>query len=350
MTRARRGLALGAGFVLALSACAEEANIQILEVDATGTVVGALFQDLNGSGQPEQNGDAAVQGWTVKLRQPAGGVLGTAVTDTAGVFQFDQIPVGRAVLEFDQALLGDTVELFGIALEPFTLGNTQSVTLAPGVRFFTYTVPEVRALPAGRPLFTEGIALNTLTGLVRELHILGSGGYVRILNVVGQVQPGDSVRIRGRTTQDVFQPVLGSAVVFDLGNSALPPDAVELSTGDADGALGGTLDAAFVVVRDAQILEVDDQDEDGIKVMIDDGSGPMELRFRDFLNMDPDVLIPDTIFVERARGLLVPYDDAGDIRWRLLPRVGSDLRLDETVFPAGTAKGPEGIERPNGAG
>jgi hypothetical protein len=39
--------------------------------------------------------------------------------------------------------------------------------------------------------------------------------------------------------------------------------------------------------------------------------------------------------VERARGLLVPYDDGGETRWRLLPRTRSDVRLEDVVFPPG---------------
>jgi hypothetical protein len=83
------------------------------------------------------------------------------------------------------------------------------------------------------------------------------------------------------------------------------------------------------------VLEVEDEFEDGIRVLVDDGSGPLEIRYREFLNQNPNEIVPDSTLVARARGLLVPFDDGGETRWRLLPRARADVRLEDVVPPGG---------------
>jgi hypothetical protein len=317
-------------------ACEQDGNGGMTGVDSNGIVRGLLFQDLNGTGQPDL-GDDGVEGWPLRLRQPAGGVLATATSDTAGVFEFGEVPAGRVVLTVDAALLGDTLELLGVAYEPFDLGRDQTVDLRPGVRFLTYEPVDARGLAPGRPLFSYGIALNALSSNVRTLHIRGLDGTpLRIVGFAGGlIQPGDSVRVRGRTARELGQPILEQGAVFTLRVALEAPEAVVATTGDASLARGGELDSDLVEVRDADVLEVDDEDEDGIRVLVDDGSGPLEIRYREFLAQNPDEIVPDSVVVERARGLLVPYDDGGETRWRLLPRTRSDVRLEDVVFPPG---------------
>ncbi len=314
-------------------ACNDPAEPEVLTVDATGTVVGVLFQDFNGSGQADA-GDKPVKGWVVRLEQPAGGVLASATTDTAGVFEFTEIPAGEAVLRVDPSMLGDSLELFGVALDPFLLAKDTTSDLRPGVRFLTYDLAVVRSLPTGRVIFTQGVALNSLAG-GRTLHLKGPEGYLRVTDILSfGLQPGDSVRVRGRTALENGQTVLTEGAVFLAGSTGQTPEPVVLSTAAADGASSGGLDAALVEVRDADIVSVTDEDEDGIRVVIDDGSGPVVLRYEALLDQNPALLVPDSTTIERARGLLVPWDDAGDVRWEIRPRTKSDVKLVQPPPPA----------------
>lgn len=322
---------------LALAACAQVDDQAILEVEGTGEVVGFVFIDLNGTGQPDP-GDEGVEGWQVRLEQPGGGVVATAVTDTEGNFEFPGVPVGEVVLRMDPGLLGDTVETFGTAFEPVTLAMGDTVVLQPGVTYPTMTVGEAREAPLGKPLFVTGVALNRLFQSVSVLHVKdahGDGSVIRVRDLVGfQANMGDSVRVRGRTAREAGQPLLELGAVFRLGLSSATLEPVELTTGVAAGAEGGTLDADLVQVRNADILEVQDLDDQGIRLVVNDGSGELEILLRAFLNADPDDLDPALMRLTRARGLLVPRDDAGQTRWTLQPRTTSDYRVDEIGAPA----------------
>lgn len=319
---------------VALGACEDDGGRNPLVVESTGTVSGVLFEDRDRNGQAG-GGDRGVEGWSVTLRQSGGGTHGTAVTDTAGRFTFSEVPIGGAVLEVDENLLGDTLELFGVALEPFILGADEVRQLQPGVRLLTYELAEVRTLAPGLPLFTSGIALNSLNSAVRTLHIkTDDGDYLRVGGILSNgLQPGDSVRVRGRTAREAGQPFLQEGAFFLLRATGVIPEPVDVTTFEADGAVSGSLDAALVQIDTAEILTAELLDNDDVRVVVDDGSGPVEILMRAFLGMDEEDFVADTIFFTRARGLLVPYEDAGDTRWRLLPRVRSDFRIEERDFP-----------------
>ena len=328
-------------FAIALGGCEEDGARNPLSVQATGTVSGVMFEDRNGDGEAG-GGDRPAEGFTITLRQPAGGSHGTVVTDTAGRFTFEDVPIGGLVLEVGEDLLGDTLELFGLALDPFTLGAGEDLRLQPGVSLLAYELAEVRTLAPGRPLFTSGIALNSLNPAVRTLHIkTDEGGYLRIAGILSSgLQPGDSVRVRGRTAREAGQPLLQEGAFFFIRATGVIPEPVRVNTFEAAGAISGSLDAAFVQIDTAEILESELLDNDDVRVVVNDGSGPVEILMRAFLGMDDDDFVADTIFFTRARGLLVPYEDAGDTRWRLLPRVRSDFRIEERDFPPSPPPSP----------
>lgn len=324
---------------LGVAACNDATDVDPLGIDAAGRVKGQLFLDLNGSGQPD-GGDRGADGMRIYLEQPAGGRQASATTDTAGRFTFDNVPVGRWILRLDETQFADTVDAFGVGLEAFELPFADSVTLWPGLTYPTYTLAEARALALARPIFAYGVALNALSSTVRDLHIRSGDQYLRITGILGGfAQPGDSVRVRGRTSREAGEPLLTSGAVFPLQTTGLVPEPVAVNTAEADGARNGALDAALVQVVVAEILEAGYTDNDDVRVLVDDGSGELEILYRAFLNVDPDDFKPDTVFVDRARGLLVPYLDGGETRWRLLPRARSDVRTETRTFPAAPAGG-----------
>ena len=109
--RRRISVALGATLVmLIMAACGETDSVELLSVEAVGTVNAKLVLDANGGGGADQS-DPPLVGWTVELAQPAGGTVVSDVTDGDGAIQFADVPVGRMVPALSENDLGDTLAL-----------------------------------------------------------------------------------------------------------------------------------------------------------------------------------------------------------------------------------------------
>ncbi len=322
-----RILAPAAALALALAGCEQPGEGDVLSIEAVGAVGAVLVLDANGTGRADQ-GDLPLAGWTVNLDQPAGGTVASAVTDEEGAAVFLEVPVGRLVPSVPANALGDTLSLIPATALPFTLGASQTASLAPVVTLPTYSVGQARELPAGKPLFTEGIALNGLGTTDRVLHLKAGDRYIRVLSVdEGSVAVGDSVRVAGRTAVDQGVPVLDGQAVFRLRAGGPQPVPLQLSTGEAAGARGGELDAALVFVTGAEIKEVVDQGEEGVLLVADDGNGPVTIRFRSSFQVDPEAIEPDTDFLAVAVGLLVPGRLGTEVVWEIRPRTTSDVLI-----------------------
>ncbi|MFO8175022.1 MAG: hypothetical protein R6T96_12115 [Longimicrobiales bacterium] len=317
---------------LALGGCDDPGKGDVADIEAVGAVGARLIFDTNGNGRVD-SGDRVLSGWTVNLEQPAGGLIASQVTDEEGEAIFEEVPVGRLVAGVPDEELGDTVSLLPSSVQPFILEAFQSVQLTSVVTLPSFTVQEVRALPSAKPLFTEGIALNRLVQGDMTLHIWSGSTYLRILSVeeATTFSPGDSVRVSGRTAVDNGVPVLDGQAVFRLVSSARAPTAVKLSTGEAAGARAGSLDAALVEVNSADVLEVLDQGNDGVLVRVDDGTGPLRVRFRSFFNLDPGSVDAETDSFGYAVGLLVPVRLENSVVWEIHPRTPSDVLIVRTI-------------------
>jgi uncharacterized repeat protein (TIGR01451 family) len=146
------------------------------------------------------------------------------------------------------------------------------------------------------------------------------------------------VRLLGRTAIEDGQPVLSQVTPFVLVQLATVPVRVESSTDEAASAGGGPLDAALVRIQRAEISDTATVNGD-FHFTADDGSGPVEVVLRQFLGINPSPLRPDTIVrIQQATGLLTPHDvGGGTLRWRLLPRAGSDVTIETKLADVGVA-------------
>jgi hypothetical protein len=183
---------------------------------------------------------------------------------------------------------------------------------------------------------THGIALNARSpfgdGVV---HLQEGIDYLRATGVDREnIGAGDSVRFIGRTAKDAGLPILQDVRPFRLVAQAVFVQPVEVTSAEAASATGGDLDAALVRIRNA-LIEDTTSIGTNLVVRADDGSGPVELVLRDFLNFNRTLFNPDSTRFVEAVGLLVPLQvGAGQVRWRMTPRGGADLDVEEIEFPA----------------
>jgi len=313
--------------LLLLGGCKDSKSGDLLTIEATGAVAGQLFFDSNGNGAAD-GADRPLEGWTFRLDQLAGGTVVSGETDADGIVLFETVPVGRLVPAVDPDELGDTISIISSTAQPFTLGAGQEVALIPVVTLPTFTVAQARDLDPETPLFVEGVALNTFpTETERTLHLRNGNRFIRALSVdSGTVALGDSVRVRGRTAVSQGVPVVDGKVVYRLAAGTAPTPRT-LTTGEAAGAQGGALDAALVRVQTAELLEVRDEGNAGVRLVVDDGSGPLTIHFRSFLQVDPDAIDVDTDRLAGAVGLLVPVRTATGVVWELQPRTLQEVVL-----------------------
>jgi len=302
-------------------ACGDTSSVDLLSIDTVGTVTAKLVLDSDGNGGANQT-DPPLEGWTVELAQPAGGTVVTGLTDADGSVLFSDVPVGLLVPALSPGDMGDTLSLIPSTAQAFTLEAGDQVTVSPVVTLPFFTLAEARDLPPGKPLFVEGTTLNTFpTTGERNLHLKSGGSYIRVLSVdSGTVALGDSVRVRARTSISEGVPTLDGKMVYRLGSATATPVPVDLTTGEAAGARGGALDAALVKVSTADIIEVLDEEDEGVILVVDDGSGLLTIRLRSFLDPDPDSIDPETEELESGVGLLVPVRVGAAVVWELQPR------------------------------
>lgn len=319
-----------AAVLLAAVSCTDSGQVSLLQVDATGSVIGLTYLDNNGNGIVD-NVDKPFPRLTVLLTAARGGApVASAVTDTSGVFRMSDVPVGDYRVGLDAASVGDSLDVSGGGADILVRrDSTSQVEL--GVSYPLLSLEEVRTSPPGRKVFTSGIALNPRPNFGDGVvHLQAGSVYLRALNVArASIATGDSLRLLGRTGSDNGEPVLDEVTPFVLVNIATIPVALERPTSTAADAEGGKIDAALVRVRSAEIHDTSTVDGD-FHFFVDDGTGPLEVVFRSFLQANTSLIRPDTVLrVKEATGLLTPVaQPTGGIRWKLLPRAGGDVTLE----------------------
>lgn len=326
-------LALFLGFLAAatlLAGCDEILiDDQMVELDATGRVRGTVFVDRNGNLENDEE-DGPLAGVEVRILQALGDAeVASTVTDEAGAFVLEAVPVGTYRADVDPSTVPDSLGIVSGVDETFvvTAGGTNIVRLLASLGI--YELAEVLELEPGIRVFTSGIALNPRDpngdGAV---HLRDENVYLRATDVENvPVAVGDSLRVSGRTALEAGLPVLDDVDVFFLREGGVSPVPLDRTTARAANADGGELNAALVRIRDAEI--VDRTTEDGnVVATVDDGSGPVDLVLRSYLGFDTAGFVAGSSRVEEATGLLVArLEPTGRVRWRIFPRFVGDVQL-----------------------
>lgn len=335
---------------LLLGACVEGSDGDLLFIDATGTVEGLAYVDRNGDLQLQPSIDRPVSGVRVTLH-PVGGsrVVADATTDSTGLYRMPLVPVGSYDLQVDAAGAGDTVRLVSVDSTRVTVAVEDTARVRIALGFPVATAAELRTLAQGRPVTLEAVVLNDPAVFGDSTaHLADTTGTIRATRVTGpRLTTGDSVRVLGRTGSRDGQPVLTDPAITILGQGT-PPAPVTLSTAAAAGASGGRLDAHLVRVTDATVLNVSSLPGGDVLVVVDDGSGSLDVVIDRNARISSTEPIVSGSLVD-ATGLLVPL--AGSSKWRLKPRSSEDVsaRVPEATtaeartLPPGRLVSLEGI-------
>jgi uncharacterized repeat protein (TIGR01451 family) len=319
-----------AAALLSVVTCTDATDVELLEIGASGALVGQVYIDLDRSGSVEAADRPLADTEVILSAAASSATIATATTDANGVFFFDDVPAGSYRLRVDDAVLGDSLAtLTTLPVLEVSLGDTLATLV--GVSYPELTIEELRAAEPGRRVFTTGIALNVRDNPADgRVFLEGESAFLQAVGIPRQpnVSVGDSVRFLGRTVVRDGQPMLqgDSVPTAILVSRAKIPTAQTVSTEGAATAGGGPLDAALVRVNHAEISDTATVGEDFL-FTADDGSGPVRVVLRPFLARSTDDLRPDTtVRVARVVGMLSPHDPGtGAVAWRLLVRSAGEL-------------------------
>jgi hypothetical protein len=317
MKRSRR---LSAAAALLAAGCINGGAERVLSLDAVGGIEVQVLFDVNGS-RDADGADRVLGGIGIRVLARESGVqLDRRISDGGGVVRFRDLPVGRYRVLVDSTTVHDSLVVARVDTTDVTLLPGASVQVLVSIGFPHVTIAAARALPPGRKVFTQGLALTARSTFEDStLHLEDATGFLRAVRVrATSAQPGDSVRLLGTTALRDGQPVLDGVTVILLDNPGLPPAEVVTSL-VAAGADAGRLDAALV-----RVLQVTIQDTATAfgerRLTVDDGSGPLLVTIAPSVLVNTAPLLPDSVM--DVSGVLVPSGGA----WTLKPRFGADVR------------------------
>jgi hypothetical protein len=284
-------------------------------------ILGQVYFDANGNhvmdaGDPPRG--------ALGVRLVARGTRDTvarAMSNALGVYAIVGVPVGDYQVVVDTSSLGDSMRVVQVDTV-FRLHPRDSTVLRIGVSFPTFPVQAARALPTGRQIFIEGVALNPVTLFGdTTVHVADATGTIRATRVRATQVPygaGDSVRLLGRRSTRAGQPVLDDVTVFFLG-AGLGPTAQPVTTTEAAFGVGG-LDARLLRISNATIADTAHNARGDFQLTVNDGSGPLTVLLDADAHLNITPFRPT--FTMTGVGLLVPTGTGAFI---LKPRFDTDL-------------------------
>ena len=331
--RAARALLVGLSTLMIPLACTDASDVVLLEIEGAGVLFGQAFLDTDASGGLS-GGDTPIAGVdVVLLTATTAQVADRATTDSLGTFTLFDVPVGSYLISLDSIVLSDSLAVLEDAPVTVAVGDTARVNV--GVSYPIVTLEEALGSTVGNRVFTSGIVLNPRVNFdpTGQVHLKGDSLYLRTLNMarIG-INTGDSVRVLGRVIADNGRIALDDVIAFRLVPQAELISPVDVTVAEGAMAGGGALDAALARIENVEITDTSTAVDGHFRFWAIDGTDSIEVVLRDFLGFNTSLVRPDTILnIRQATGLLTPFEDAGVVRWRLLPRSPSDVTLEFRV-------------------
>jgi hypothetical protein len=321
--QSRVGCAAALLLVVSGAACDSPVSERMIDLDATGSARITLFLDNNLDGAIDQS-DSPIENGAVVFRR-VGAVADSIVlvTDAEGSARTGTLGVGRYVATIAPSVRGDTlISALDTAFFDVLPNDTADVQL--GVQYPELDIQEFRDLPTGRRAWIHGVVLNQATTFGDStMHMIDEDAAIRAINLRFNLPfaPGDTIDLLGTRRLRDGQPAIDPLTAIPRGGGLNPPP-IELNTATAATAGDGDRDAAFVVIRNAEIRDTVTT-FDGLVLTVDDGSGPLTVLLTVYQNFGAPALYAPGVRITSAAGLLVPDPDTSS--WILKPRMRNDI-------------------------
>lgn len=328
MRRALPRAAVVAALGAALLGCSNAGEDRLFSVTTTGVVKGLVYFDFDGNRAPT-TGDDSVRNIRVRLvaRNSLDSVA-SALSAVSGIYRMAGIPVGTYLVVVDTTPLSDTAVVAKLDSTEVTVKPGDSTFVSVAISYPHVSIRRARsaAIPLGRKVFVEGIALNFLgTFADTTVYVQDTSGAMRAARIrTPVVAAADSVRLRGTISVRAGQRTIEDVTVFSLGPTLLPTAQTVIS-GLAASAVNGTRDAYQLRVLNATVTDSATV-PGGFRLTVNDnapGSGSLEVRLdaSAFPVLPPGLYVPGNKF--DIVGLATPSGTAGI--WRLKPRSSAEM-------------------------
>ena len=314
------------------AACEPAGSDNIIEIDASGTVLGTIFVDGNASGSFETSDPPATDLAVALVVAGTQDTVARTRTNEVGAFSFPLVPVGRYEVVVPASALADSMSLVfrdppGLPVAEIgaddtvavTVGVDDSATVRLGVAYPVVTVEAARLLPAGRRVFIRAVSVAGVGSAADSTIFLeGETRGIAVRRVVAPVEAGDSVLAFGTTARRDGQPILTDASATVLA-SDIAYDTVPVFAYQAANADGGVLDARLVGLTQLIVTDTS-RTTQRFLITAEDPTGSVEISIP--ITRIQDEYVPGLEF--DVTGVLVPRTGVTGA-WQIRPRVVEDI-------------------------
>ena len=320
----RRGAAALLALVatMAATACDSPLSERTIDTNIAGRALFALFLDNNLNGTFDQFDTIIPEGEIVVRRVGVAADSSRFFTDETGIVLTGTLGIGRYQAFVGATVRGDTLTS-AVDSVVFNVFAQDTTPVALGLQYPELEVGEYRDLPTGRKAWIHGVVLNN-PGTFGDstMHVADSTAAIRAINLRFNipVSPGDTIDLLGTRRARGGQPAIDPLIAIPRGGGLNPPP-IEVETAAAATADDAALDAAFVVVRNAEVIDTTTTFTARL-LTVDDGSGPLVVSLHPGIN--PALLNVPGVRLD-VSGLLVP--DPTTETWILKPRMRADILI-----------------------
>ena len=321
--------------ILAATACSEGGE-ELISIDAKGVVVGIAYLDRDGNAVPTPNIDTPIRNLQVGITTNGGVIpVATTMTDSLGVFSFNNLPVGTYRVVATSNPPGDSIAVVSIDSSRVTVSANDTAGVFVTLGYSTSRLSAIKAMPRGRRIAVTATALNGWAAFGDStVHIADSTGAIRVAGIrPANINAGDRIRVIATVGDRDGHVALVDPTIVSVQIGELP---TPLSATTAAARIaGGVLDAAQVQILKANVLDASSLAGGDVMLTVDDGSGPLEVLVDANANIGTTLPVAPGAELD-VTGVLVP--EPASTRWRLKPRRTGDIIVRYPPVSIATAR------------
>ncbi len=295
LRRPGRWLIAAAG-LLAAAACSMKLAPQF-SVNGTGDLSGLVFLDRDGNGlyDPSAGDSALANVHVVVYNRGSTDVLanGDAHTNADGRFSITGLPAETVSLHVDTTGLSGVVSFCTNPLPVSVYLDETSFVAVDGRTGCVVTIKQAEAMPLGSHVTVRGTVTSSVAQIsTGQAYLQDETGGVQIYSPTGpSFTIGDIIEVSGTLSSYSNETEISPATVNSVtpGTPLAPTVVTSAEAANAAGDITAELQGELITIKAARLIDVFTTGG-GRNAVIDDGSGPVAVRFDSHVVADTTTL------------------------------------------------------------